>query len=70
MTTIVNSATPTKDSNGMGFMIGVVVLIGFVLILLYFGLPLLRNMGTPQINVPAPQINMPDKVDVNVNQTK
>ena len=70
MTTIVNSATPTKDSNGMGFLIGVVVLIGFVLILLYFGLPLLRNVGSPQINVPAPQINMPDKVDVNVNQTK
>lgn len=70
MTTIVNSATPTNDSNGMGFLIGVVVLIGFVLILIYFGLPIFRNMGTPQINVPAPQINMPDKVDVNVNQTK
>jgi len=70
MTTIVNSTTPAKDSNGMGLLIGVIVLIGFVLIFLYYGLPLLRNMGTPQINVPAPQINMPDTVDVNVNQTK
>jgi len=70
MTTIVNSPTPTNDSNGMGVLIGIGVLIGFVLILLYFGLPILRNMGTSQINVPAPQVEVPGEIDVNIKQEK
>jgi hypothetical protein len=71
MTTIVNSPTPSGDSNGgSSMLIGVVVLIGFVLILLYFGLPVLRNMQPAQINLPAPQIVLPDKIDVNVTQPK
>ena len=70
MTTIVNSATPTNDSGGSGFLIGVIALIGFVFILLYFGLPAIRNMGPIQLNVPAPQVVVPGKIDVSVKQTK
>ncbi|PIY69490.1 hypothetical protein COY90_00360 [Candidatus Roizmanbacteria bacterium CG_4_10_14_0_8_um_filter_39_9] len=68
MTTIVNSPAPTTDSGGNSFLIGVVVLIGFVAIFLYFGLPAIKRMGPVQMNVPAPQVNIPDKINVNVNQ--
>ena len=65
MTTIVNSPAPTNESNGSGFLLGVIALIGFVFILLYYGLPAIKNMG-----VQAPQINIPNKIDVNVKQSK
>lgn len=70
MTTIVNSPAPTTDSGGTGFLIGVVVFIGFIIIFLYFGLPAIRRMGPVQVNVPAPQVNIPDKINVEVNQGK
>lgn len=71
MTTIVNSPAPATESNGgIGFLIGAVLLIGFALIVFYFGLPVIRNLGSAQINVPAPQINVPAKIDVNVTQPK
>lgn len=70
MTTIVNSPTPTNDSGSSGFLIGVIAIIGFAILFIYFGIPALRNMGPVQLNVPAPQVVMPDKVDVNIKQTK
>lgn len=70
MTTIVNSPAPTTESGGNSFLIGIVLLIGFIIVFLYFGLPAIRRMGPIQVNVPAPQVNMPDKINVNVNQGK
>lgn len=70
MTTIVNSPAPATESGGGGFLIGVVVLVVFVLVLLYFGIPAISRMGPLQLNVPAPQVNVPSKVDVNVTQPK
>lgn len=63
MATVVNNPAPSNDSsgNGMGFLLGIIILVLFVLGLLYFGLPYLRSGfggGT--------QVNIPDKVDVNV----
>lgn len=65
MTTIVNTPAPNSDSGGFGFMIGIIILVGFVGVLLYFGIPALQRMNpiqvnveTPAINVPAPQINV------------
>ncbi len=76
MTTIVNNPTPVvsnpnpaPSSGGSGFLIGAILIIGFVGILLYFGIPALKRMGPVQVNIPAPQIVVPDKIDVNVNQT-
>jgi len=66
-TTYVN--TPAPASNNTGIFIGIFALIVFSLLFVYFGLPAIRNLGTPQINIPAPVINLPDKVDVNVQQT-
>jgi hypothetical protein len=70
MTTIVNSATPSNESGGASFLIGVIALIFFVLMLLYFGIPAIKNMGPVQLNTPAPQVVVPGKIDVNVKQTK
>lgn len=71
MTTIVNTPAPAEKTGGSSFLIGVVLLIAFVSILLYFGIPMIKQMGpiqlnipAPQVNVPAPQVNMPDKVEV------
>lgn len=60
MTTVINNppTTPATSSdtggnNGMGFLIGTIILVAFFAILLYFGLPYLKNMSSPQINIPA-----------------
>jgi hypothetical protein len=74
MTTIINSPTPdSSGNNGSGFLIGTLILVGLVALVLYFGIPAVRNMGPIQVNVPAPQINVdtpevvvPDSVDVTV----
>jgi hypothetical protein len=71
MTTVINNPAPSNEnSGGNGFLIGVILLIGFVAILLYFGIPAIRRMGPVQVNIPAPEVVMPDKIDVNVNQAK
>lgn len=65
MATIINTpAAPAESgSNGMGFLFGILILILFVVFLFIFGAPYLRRMTSSS----APQINVPDKVDVNVN---
>ncbi len=70
MTTVVNNPAPTPDSGGSSFLIGVILLIGFVMILLYFGIPAIQRIGPIQLNVPAPQVNIPESIDVNVKQAK
>ncbi len=60
---VVNNTTPPSNSgNGMGFLMGVILLIIFGFLLLSYGLPALRNATS------APQINVPGEIDVNVNQ--
>lgn len=59
---VVNS----KDSgNGMGFLLGIIALIVFVVLFLIYGLPLITNSVNQS---QAPQVNVPGKVDVNVNK--
>jgi hypothetical protein len=62
MTTVVNSPSPSGD-NGSGLLIGILVLVFFGFLFVYYGLPAIRGMGTPQVNIPS-------KIDVNVNQPK
>lgn len=65
MTTVINTPQPANDSSGsMGMIIGFVVLVIFGFFFFVYGLPALRNM-----RLGNPQINIPDKIDVNVNQT-
>lgn len=64
MTTVVNNPAPTNDSGGgMGMIIGGIVLIVVAYLFIVYGLPAFRNMQGG-----APQINIPSKIDVNVNQ--
>ncbi len=64
MTTIVNTPAPTENSGGgMGMIIGLLVLAAIVFIFFVYGLPAIRQIGSPQINIP-------NKIDVNVKQTK
>ena len=67
MTTVVNNPAPASekgDSGGVGFLIGSIILVVFVAILLYFAIPAIKNMGPVQVNVPAPQVVVPDKINV------
>ena len=66
MTTIVNNPPPSNDSNGgIGMIVGLIILIVAGYLFFMYGLPAIKNMqfGTPQINIPS-------KIDVNVQQTK
>ena len=56
MTTVVNNTAPAPEGGnggGFGFLIGVIVFIGFVAVLLYFGIPAIKRMGPVQVNIPA-----------------
>ena len=64
MATIVNTTPAQTDSssNGMGFLIGVMLLVLLVMVVLFYGLPYLRS------SISVPQVNVPGQIDVNVNQ--
>ncbi|HNZ84629.1 MAG TPA: hypothetical protein PKH59_02070 [Candidatus Woesebacteria bacterium] len=51
-----------SGNNGMGFILGIIALIVFAFLFIYYLLPVLKNQNS------APQINVPDKVDLNINQ--
>lgn len=51
--------TNGNQGNGMGFLMGVVLLIVFLVLLFYYGIPML-NSATQQ-----PTINVPDEINVN-----
>jgi H+/gluconate symporter-like permease len=74
MTTIVNSPTPaqTTSTGGIGFLIGAIILVGFFIALIYFGLPMLQRMssGTVQLNLPSTEVVIPNKVDVNITKNE
>lgn len=62
MATIVNNPPPSKESGGsMGMIFGLIVLIVIAYLFVVYGLPTIRQIGSPQINVPS-------KIDVNINQ--
>lgn len=69
MATIVNTPATTADhETTSGSMINLVIGVFIVLLLaaffLYVGLPIIRNVGTA---TQAPQVNVPDKINVDVN---
>lgn len=70
MTTVVNNPSPESDRGGANFLIGIILILGMVMIFVFFGLPMLRQIGPAQITLPETKIVMPEKVDVNVTQEK
>ena len=77
MATIVNTPSSGNDNggNGMGFLMGIILLILAIFLFLYYGLPAMRQAAPQQdINVEAPapaapsdvNVDVPDQIDVNV----
>jgi LPXTG-motif cell wall-anchored protein len=62
MATVINNPSTSDSSSGVSTMIGMVLLLLVIVFVLMYALPRLR-LGTT-----TPQINVPDKVDVNINQ--
>lgn len=62
MTTIVNNPAPVAEtSSGIGMILGLIFLAAAVLLFFLYGLPAIRRLGSPQINIP-------NKIDVNISQ--
>lgn len=59
MATIVNNPGNGDSGSGMGMIVAVIVLLAVVLLFFVYGLPAIRQAGSPQINVPS-------EIDVNV----
>lgn len=77
MATVINNpgtGTATSDTGGgLGFLIGMVVLLLVVIAFFYYGVPALRSAaggggGGATGGSSGAEINVPDKVDVNVNR--
>lgn len=63
-TTIINPSPAQNESSGnLGIIIGLVVLVVLAYLFFIYGLPMVKQIGSPQINIPS-------QIDVNVNQTK
>lgn len=67
MTTVVNNPAQQSESGGYGFFLGVIAIVVFGAIFIFYGIPAFRQMGTPQTTVPT-EVKIPDKIDVNVTQ--
>lgn len=65
MTTIITNPPAQNDNGGGGFLVAIVVLIIAVALFFIYGLPAVRQQTQQQS---APQIKIPEKVDVNINQ--
>lgn len=65
MTTIVNTPPANNDSGPMNMIIGLIVLVVLGYLVYVYGLPAIQNMQSA-----TPQINVPSKIDINVNQTE
>lgn len=64
MATVINNPAPSDNSGGpVGIIIALIVLLVLGYLAFVYGLPALRQSGTPQINVPS-------QIDVNVKQAQ
>lgn len=63
-TTIINPASSSNsfDNNGVGFLLGAIVLIIFAVLFFVYAFPHIRGGGV--------QVNVPKSIDVKVQQSK
>jgi hypothetical protein len=66
MTTVINNppSGESKSGMGMGFLVGIILLVVAGFLFFMYGLPALRQTTENS----APQINVPDQIDVNINK--
>ncbi len=63
MATIVNTTPTERRDTGSGFLLGVVLLIAFLALLFFYGVPALGSA----FRANTPSVQVPGKIDVNVN---
>jgi hypothetical protein len=70
MATIINNpdTTPRDGSGGAGVVLAVVIVALVVIALLVYGLPGLRHSASTTPGTSGATVNVPGKVDVNVNK--
>lgn len=69
MATIINNPSDTGGSSwSASLVLGGIVLFAVIALLVIFGLPAIRGINTTSKSVPV--INVPEKIDVNVNTQK
>lgn len=66
MATIVNNPPPENSSMGLFGILGILLV---VIILIYLGIVYILP-GLQQTQSSGPQVNVPSKIDVNLNQEK
>lgn len=59
MATVVNTPGNSNSGSGMGFVFGMILILLVAFLFFVYGLPMLRQSTSPQVNVPG-------KIDVNV----
>lgn len=61
MATVVNTPPQNSGNNGMGFLLGVIVLIVFGILFFMYIMPYITQ------SMQGPSVQVPDQVDVNVD---
>lgn len=64
MNNMADTIHTTGDSGGMGFFMGMIVLVLLVLFVIFYGVPMMRRSGGTNV----PNVTVPDEIDVNINQ--
>jgi hypothetical protein len=65
MATIINNPDRSDNAGGVGVLVGLLAIIILAVLFFVYGLPALRHSSAPQNSA---TVNVPDKVDVNVNK--
>lgn len=61
MATIINTPASTRESGGSNFLLGVILFLILAVLFFVYGIPYISH------SVSNPQVNVPGKIDVNVN---
>ncbi len=65
MATIVNNPAPSNSDNGMGFLLGIIILVVIGALFYFFALPYIRQGMSGDV-----QVNVPKDINVNVQQSE
>ena len=63
-THVIHHTESNSSSGGVIALVGIALIVVIALIFFFYALPMLNRATT------VPQVNVPDKVDVNVNKTQ
>lgn len=65
MTTIVQNPAPTESGSGVSMIVGLLLVVLVAILFFVYGIPALRSSGSI-----APQVKIPDTINVNVQPAK